>query len=150
MTRSCVSKCVNGLTKWWRTVINEAHFPLEVTMPLQSRKCTSWCALNINGIIGGPFWFENDDENAVMINHVNYRNVIRKFCACLRRCRLTMKTQWFQQDGATPHNWADFNPLDFFLWGYAKDNVYQNNPGSIPVLKNGIEVFTRTITAARQ
>lgn len=44
-----------------------------------------------------------------------------------------------------PH--SDFNPLDFFLWGYAKDNVSRNNPVPVPGLKNEIEVFMRTITA---
>ena len=63
------------------------------------------------------------------------------------------------QDGATPHTanatlellaqkfgdrvisrrtdnpWAahspDLNPYDFFLWGYAKDNIYAGNPTTL-------------------
>ena len=74
---------------------------------------------------------------------------------------------WFQQDGATPHfanetitllrtkfpgriiarngdvNWpprsrSDLTPLDYFLWGYVKSQVYKNNPQSIPELKDEI------------
>lgn len=80
--------------------------------------------------------------------------------------------QWFQQDGATPHTanvtlawldekfpdrlisrrrdpeWSphspDLNPPDFYLWGYLKDNVYRDNPQTIPELKQAI---TRKIRA---
>lgn len=99
----------------------------------------------------------------------------KKICTRVRRRRLTLSNKWFPQDGAiphtatktrnllsekfeyiiislkTPHVWAPYspypNPFDFFLWGYAKDNVYRNNPGSILELKNEIEVIIRTITA---
>jgi hypothetical protein len=43
-----------------------------------------------------------------------------------------------------PHS-PDLNPLDFFLWGYAKDNVYQNNPQTVQELKNEITQFIRRI-----
>ncbi|KAG4068807.1 hypothetical protein HA402_002498 [Bradysia odoriphaga] len=76
----------------------------------------------------------------------------------------------FQQDGAPPHftrfvrQWLDQNfpqwigragpfpwparspdltPLDFFLWGYVKHQVYQKRPSDIPDLKQRIrEVFS--------
>lgn len=39
-------------------------------------------------------------------------------------------------------NWparsCDLTPLDFFLWGYVKSQVYKNNPQSIPKLKDEI------------
>ena len=37
--------------------------------PLHSSKVTAWCALSYRGIIG-PFWFEDEDENAVTINRI--------------------------------------------------------------------------------
>ena len=56
---------------------------------------------------------------------------------------------WGQRHLKTPHAWSphspDFNAPDFFLWGYAKDNVYKNNPTTIPDLKHEIEVFMRGI-----
>ena len=73
---------------------------------------------------------------------------------------------WFQQDGATCHsanatmvllnekfpgriisrnsevNWSprscDLTPLDFFLWGYLKSNVYANKPTTVQQLKDEI------------
>ena len=49
------------------------------------------------------------------------------------------------------HIWAphspDLSPLDFFLWGYAKDNVYKNKPTSISELKQEITTFMRAISA---
>jgi len=77
------------------------------------------------------------------------------------------------QDGATPHTanatldllwqkfgdklisrktnypWAahspDLNPLDFFLWGYAKDNVYANKPTTLQELMTAITKFIKAI-----
>ena len=109
------------------------------------------------------------------VNQENYCHVIKKFTACLRGRRFDLKKLWFQQDGATPHTavetrkllsekfedrlislkashiWAphspDLSPLDFFLWGYAKDNVYKNKPTSISELKQEITMFMRAISA---
>ena len=80
------------------------------------------------------------------------------------------------QDGAAPHtanetmrslkvyfgrriiskksdfSWAprspDLNPLDFFLWGYCKENVYKNSPQCINDLKRNVENFMSEISAA--
>ena len=119
-----------------------------------------------HGIIG-PYWFKNDDGHAVTINSVRYVEVLHKFWAELGQQRRFFKArQWFQQDGATPHTsdkslawlqqrfggrlisrrcdpeWSayspDLNPLDFFLWGYLKDRVYQNRPETIEDLKQAI------------
>ena len=76
-------------------------------------------------------------------------------------------SQWFQQNGATPHT-ANEKPLlgrgrgskrdslaedamwngphthqilapsDFYLWGFLRDNVYQGNPQTIEELKTAI------------
>ena len=32
----------------------------------------------------------------------------------------------------------DLNPPDFYLWGYLKDKVYENNPQTLPELKRAI------------
>ena len=39
----------------------------------------------------------------------------------------------------------DLNPPDFFLWGYLKDNIYENNPQTIPELKRAITTKIRVI-----
>ena len=84
-----------------------------------------------------------------------------------------MNRFWFQQDGATPHTsilprewlknhfgnrlislrtdfeWApnspDLSPPDFYLWGYLKDCVYENEPNTITELKEAIREKIKTI-----
>jgi len=80
----------------------------------------------------------------------------------------------FQQDGAPGHhardvrNWLDSNfsnkwigrggpvewparspdltPLDFFLWGYIKSQVYVDSPRTLAQLKNNIKAAVNTIS----
>ena len=91
-----------------------------------------------------------------------------------KREDLDEEAQWFQQDGAPPHTanvtmawlrenfgkrlisckaeveWAphspDLNPPDFFLWGFLKDNIYQDNPLTIAALKAAITEKIQAIT----
>ena len=96
--------------------------------------------------------------------------MIRKFYQKQNQLRgIVFNVQWFMQDGAPPHSankslallrekfgerfiasktnipWAshspDLNPLDFFLWGYAKDNVYKCRPADCQALKKSIGEF---------
>ena len=141
--------------------------------PLHSIICTAWVALSKLGIIG-PYWFEDDDEHVMIVNTERYFQILRKFWAALgQRRRVVRAEQSFQQDSATPHSsndsldwlrqlfldrlisrrcdpeWAphspDLNPPDFYLWGYLKDNVYTNNPQTIPDLKAAIAAKIRAI-----
>jgi len=158
-------------TRCWGT-----ENPHEVThMPLHSKRCSVWCALSSKGMVG-PYWFEDEEGIAKTVNQANYRDVVTRFCASiLRRLGIVFNTQWFHQDGPTyhtanetrtlltqrfgnriiflkkEHGWAphssDINPLDFFFWGYCKDNVYHSNPRAIGPLKLEIESFIRQITA---
>ena len=43
-----------------------------------------------------------------------------------------------------PHS-PDLNPPDYFLWGYLKDRVYQDNPPTIERLKENIKREIRRI-----
>lgn len=80
---------------------------------------------------------------------------------------------WFQQDGATAHTsskarawlksrfgnkvishltdfpWParspDLSPLDFFLWGYLKENVFRTKPNNIDTLKEAIREILSSI-----
>ena len=109
-----------------------------------------------------------------MVNSQRYIEVLQKFWTTLGRRRGFKKDgQWFQQDGATPHisnetlqwlrrfgdrlisrrceiEWAphspDLNPPYFYLWGYLKDDVYENNPQIIPELKRAITGRIRRIS----
>ena len=78
---------------------------------------------------------------------------------------------WFQQDGATAHTaknsmklleevfceriisknlWPprspDLNPLDFYLWGKLKSNVYRDRPCTLNELKSAIVSMLRDIS----
>ena len=92
---------------------------------------------------------------------------------CLRRKVGNIEGEWFQQDGATPHAalatlvklqdvfrerlisrrtdhpWAahspDLNPLDFFLWGFLKNRVYENTPETLEELKAEIRRVIRDV-----
>ena len=141
--------------------------------PLHSVKCTAWVAISKHGVIG-PFWFEDDNEQSVTINTERYVQVLGKFWTALGRRRGVVRAlQWFQQDGATPHTsneslawlrlrfpdrlisrrcdpeWSphspDLNPPDFYLWGYLKDRVFDNNPQTIPDLKAAITAAIKAI-----
>ena len=71
--------------------------------PLHSVKCTAWVAMSKHGIIG-PYWFEDDDGQSQTINKEHYMAVLNKYWASLGRRRGVLRaSQWFQQDGATPH-----------------------------------------------
>ena len=52
-----------------------------------------------------------------------------------RRCEI----EW------APHS-PDLNPPYFYLWGYLKDDVYENNPQIIPELKRAITGRIRRIS----
>ena len=81
--------------------------------------------------------------------------------------------QWFQQDGATAHRslrarewltnqfgnkiishhmefpWParspDLSPLDYFLWGYVKENVFKRQPADIEILKEIVQEVVSSI-----
>ena len=81
--------------------------------------------------------------------------------------------QWFQQDGATAHTslrarewltnqfgnkiishhmespWSarspDLSPLDYFLWGYVKENVFKRQPADIEILKEIVQEVVSSI-----
>lgn len=139
--------------------------------PLHPKRVTVWCALWYAGVIG-PYFFENAGGEAVTVNGNRYRAMITEFL-WPELSNIGLKNMWFQQDGATPHfanqtiallkekfngrvisrngdvNWparsCDLTPLDFFLWGYVKSQVYKNNPHSINKLKDEIIRVIREI-----
>ena len=45
-----------------------------------------------------------------------------------------------------PPRSPDLNPLDFFLWGYMKEEIHRAQPGSITEIKQLIENFMASIT----
>ena len=94
---------MNGIVNSQNCRIWGKEAPNEVNeRPLHSDKCTAWCALSANGIIG-PLLFQEQGDS-VTINQERYRSVIDTFHGLLqRRQDLRFESQWFHQDGATPH-----------------------------------------------
>lgn len=136
------------------------------------RRVTVWCAFWSHGVIG-PFFFENeDDEVAVTVNGPRYREMITSYLWSQLE-GIDVGEIWFQQDGAPCHTatatinllrskfigrvisrhgdkeWpprsCDLTPLDYFLWGFVKDKVYANNPGTICELKANIRAVISEI-----
>ena len=142
--------------------------------PFPSIKCTAWVIISKHEIIE-PYSFKDESERSLMVNSQHYIEVLQKFWTTLGQQRgFERDGQWFQQDGATPQisnetfqwlkqrfgdrlisrryeiEWAphspDLNPPDFYLWGYLKDNVFANNPQTIPELKRSITGRIRRIS----
>lgn len=133
-----------------------------VQRQLHPKRCTIWCGVTSQNIIG-PFFFESGDGAAVTISGERYRDMIDNM---LRPALQNRAEMWFQQDGATAHTaratlnllqqlfgdriiskgsqfaWPprspDLSAPDFFLWGYLKERVYRNKPRSIEELKENI------------
>jgi hypothetical protein len=137
--------------------------------PLHSPKINVWCAMSSNCIIG-PYFFAEET-----INSENYLNMLNNFFyPFLLKKRIATKII-FQQDGASSHSskkvtewlnkkfpnkwigrrstleWAprspDLTPLDFFLWGYVKQKVYQEPIANLEDLR---EKITNTINSIQQ
>lgn len=131
---------------------------------MHPQRVTVWCGFWSGGIIG-PFFFEDDNGNALTVNGERYRSMINERLFPVLE-GMDINRMWFQQDGATCHtarqtihllqekfghrilsrngdqNWparsCDLTPLDFFLWGYVKSVVYENKPRNTQELKEEI------------
>ena len=143
--------------------------------PLSQEKVTVWCAIGKRGIFGPYIFEDNDGNRVTVNAERYIEMMRRKFVPALRRKRgIDMNTVVFQQDKAPPHcsnrtleflrlyfpgdrlisrrtdnPWPpyspDLNPPDYFLWGYLKDRVYENNPQTTEVLKDNIRREIRWI-----
>ena len=73
--------------------------------PLHSTKVTVWAAMRQGQPPIGPFFFEDENEEAVTITAERYINLaLTPFWEAIRHLPgIHVKEQWFQQDGATPH-----------------------------------------------
>jgi len=134
--------------------------------PLHSAKVTVWCAMSSLGIIG-PYFFEDGLSNAVTVTSQRYAEMLENFFTPQLAHYEVNDETFFQQDGATSHTaqvsmnivnrlfpnhviskngdieWPSRSPdlttCDFFLWGYLKSKVYQDNPPrTIEALKERI------------
>lgn len=126
-----------------------------------------WAAIYDDKLIG-PYFFP------ATVTGESYLNMLGDFLIPeLHEMGIIPSEVWFQQDGAPPHftkfvrhwldenfqNWIgrgaafawaarspDLSPLDFFLWGYIKHLVYQEQPKDLEDLRARIKNAFSTIT----
>ena len=125
---------------------------------------TIWCGFWSRSIIG-PFFFENEQGEAITINGDRYRAMLNEFLLTKIE-EEDIGNIWFQQDGATfytaeatlyvlrpifedrnisrradvvwPPRSCDLKPLDYYLWGAVRDKCYADKPETIHNLKDNI------------
>lgn len=132
------------------------------------QKLNVWAGIVGDRIIG-PFFIDGN------LNAQNYEQMLRNdICPAIRAVKgPSYDRTWFQQDGAAAHygrnvrnfldgeffdrwigrrgtiEWParspDLTPLDFFLWGYLKGQVYKTKPGNLEELRRRITQETEAI-----
>ena len=94
-------------------------------------------------------WMTEDTDHYIALMRIKFIPGSR------RKRRVDMDIVIYQEDGA-PFNCSDFpwppyspalNPGDFFLWGYLKERIYDNNPKTLVDLKDNIRREIRCIPA---
>ncbi|KAL7292825.1 hypothetical protein TKK_0013650 [Trichogramma kaykai] len=132
------------------------------------QKLNEWAEIVGDRIIG-PFFINGN------LNAQNYEQMLRNdICPAIKAVKgPNYDRTWFQQDGAAAHygrnvrnfldgeffdrwigrrgtiEWParspDLTPLDFFLWGYLKGQVYKTKPGNLEELRRRITEETEAI-----
>ena len=136
-----------------------------IEKPMHAKWVTVWCGFWSRAIIG-PFFFENEQGEAVAVNGDRYRAMLNEFLFTKIE-EEDIANIWFQQDGAMCHTaectldvlrpvfedriisrradivWpsrsCDLIQLDYYFWGAAvKDKCYADKPKTIGALKANI------------
>lgn len=151
---------------WWAT--ENPRFTRETHHQFQW-STNVWCGIWGNRILGPIFYQGN-------LNGMRYLHLLRTDIEeILDNAPLAAtRAAWYQHDGAPPHRihavcaWLDrtfdgrwigfrgevewparspdLTPLDFFLWGYLKENVYATPPADLGDLRQRVTACIRTIT----
>ena len=81
----------------WDTENSHAY----IEKPKHPKRVTVWCGFWSKGIIG-PFFFENEQGEAVTVNGDRYQAMLNEFMFTEIQ-KEDIGNIWFQQDGATCH-----------------------------------------------
>ena len=144
---------------------------------LSQDKVTVWCAIGRNDIIRPYFFEDENENRVTGDTDRYIALMRTKFIPALRRKRgEDISTVTYQKDGAphycsdrsleflsryfpgnrfisrrTDFPWPpyspDLNPCDYFLWGYLKERIYDNNPQTLADLKDNVRRETRRMSA---
>ena len=112
--------------------------------PMHPKRVTVWCEFWSRGVIE-PFFFENEQGEAVTVNGDPYRSILNEFLFTTIEDE-DIGNIWFQHDAiisrradvACPSRSCDLTPLDYYLWGAVKDKCYADKPETIDALKDNI------------
>lgn len=158
---------------YWAPDNPHVHVDKAVNLP----GLTVWCGLSSRGLIG-PFFFEG-----TVTGHA-YLDMLQTRILPAIQALYGNEMFYFQQDGAPPHyhrdvrlyldetlpgRWVgrrgaaaeypprspDLTPLDFYLWGTVKNEVYRQKPATINELRDKIvascaAIMTDTLTVVVQ
>ena len=111
---------------------------------------TVWCRFWSRGIIT-PFFFANEQGEAVTVNGDRYRAMLNEFLFTKIE-EEDIGNIWFQQEEGRIISrradvfWltrcCDLTPLDYYLWVADKDKCYADKPETIDALKT---IFVKPI-----
>ena len=142
------------------------------SVPLHSDKVTVWCGLNSTKVFG-PYFFEDSETGSALTvtkeryttmlmetfpedsEEANSHTIFMQDGAPAHTSRMAM--EWLENrfpgrlisnksDFIWPPRSPDLNPLDFFLWGYMKEEIHRARPCSIAEVKQLIQNFMASIS----
>jgi len=147
---------------YWSSENPHIHLEKHVNLP----GLTVWCGLSSRGLIG-PFFFKGTVTGAL------YLDMLQTSILPAIRELYGDESFYLQQDGAPPHyhqdgrmhldetlpgQWIgrrgavefppqspDLTPLDFYLWGSLKDDVYRRKLATLDDLRENIAVLCAAI-----
>ena len=159
---------LSGNTNTWNSRYWDLDNPdFFIEMPLHSPRVSAWAGIWSHGIIG-PFFFEDEQGATVTVNSERYVQMLEtKFLPVIQdREEFVAGDLWLMQDGAPAHigrnvrawmqqnfeeceigrygsiHWParspDLTPMDFFVWGWVKDQVYRHRVNTLNELKTRI------------
>jgi hypothetical protein len=154
---------------------NAPNFTYDI--PNNRAKIVIWVGLMGNNTLIGPYIFQQNVNGQVYLNMINQFVVPGLIASYGQRQNGSIPRVWWIQDGAPAHRAAivrnrlqqlfpnrvvglghgvewpprspDLTPLDFFLWGYLKNKVYQTVPANLVDLQNRIQVQIRALRRNR-
>ena len=159
---------INHLFRWnsfwsWRIRgIENPHAYIE--KPTHPKRVTFWCGFLFSSIIR-PFFFENEQWEAVTVNGYRYWAMFKEFLFTKIE-KQDVGNIWFQKACATCHTaevtlkvlltvfedriisrradvvWSplscDLTPLAYYLWGAIKNKCYEDKSETIDALKDNV------------
>ena len=104
-----------------------------IEKPTHPKRVFVWCGFWSRGIIG-PFFFENEQGEAVTVDGDRCRAMMNEFLFTKIEDRIISR----RADVVWSPRSSDLTPLDYYLWGAVKDKCYADKPETIDALKHNI------------